>query len=874
MGLISGFLSNFFKVSDSLQKWPVIFTSIGNFKTIQSYSIWELDMNLQAERNIPHSIIKACLLKMSDGFRFEDFAKAILNITQGLNFVPVGGIHDGGQDSFVYESSDKRIVYQFSIRKDWRTKIRKTIERIQANPQFNGITFSVIYVTNIEIEQSEIDTFQIKILTETGVNCLILENSKLTLEVDSLEETRKQFIDFCTRFAVFLEVENQVKDIYSSDGLDNTLVYLKHFSESSGQVDYLEILVSTHLFNCLKETDPDKKLFVSYSKCIEYICGQLPNLSKDFISENVQKIFKRIEKKHRDDREIRDHQNEGYCLAYSKRLQVQEFIAQDAILFERFTAELVEQIAICSNEVIKTIDPKVVEAIIKDVLAEVFRRQGLEISVAIHDPKSAYVNANLKEITQSVIATKYSTTLNAKKLHMPIFDIVYNILWRPTSIQKEFCTSLAKTFSLLFLGRADAHVVKHLKQSARGLRLLMGTDVIIKVLAEIHLPNELQRFTNLIRSLRASQVTLCVCDSILRETAAHIRSSINWYREHIQPSVKDAESDPALREVLDFEERFSGKILIRAHYHAKNDGKVKTFEEFIENFVGPNQNHFYKDIFDYLRAEFGVEQVNQKIAEEDRDFQFVFSELMKVNGRALTEHAKRIIIETDAKTIMCTYHLRKDYPIGQNLDFILPEKVWWLTFESKISKVYGKLEERFGNLPNINPVVIVSLLANLDVLTSKSTFDSVLGTAIGINMSHTVPDEIVEMLNTTYQSVKTMNKGKKAQLMRRIFENLQAGDFDKVTHYFEDYFSQVKKEQGRIEEIHANMKGNMDPKEIWKAVSLVESNPIKRVILFKEVTEESFPRTLAILKDVGLSDEVQAFLDNHGQNALSKIPDV
>jgi hypothetical protein len=829
-------------------------------------------MNLNADFSIPKSIISACLLKITDGFLFEEFAKNLFNQSQGTSFVPVGGIHDGGQDSFVYQSGDKRIIYQFSIRKDWKTKINQTIERLKNNPDLRDIQFTLLYFTNIEIEQSDIDKFQLKKLKEDSFNCIVQNNLKIQLEVNSVRETRNIFIDFCVKHAVFAEIENQVTDVYGGSGFDKTLLYLKHFLKEEVDFDYLEMLVKTHLYIFLSDTDPLEKKFKKYEEIIAYVCNQLPNLGKEFVSETVQNILKKIEKKHRDDREVRNHNHDGFCLAYSKRIEMQKHISDDSILLVHFENELEASIANSSSSLIKEIPSQRIKQTIRDILTEVFKSQGLEISSAIKSPSSSYHSANLKEITQSIISKKMQDIKSSGKLIIPIFEIVYSIIWRPSDIQKEFCKSLAKTFSLLFLGKADAQVVKHLKQSASGLKLLLGTDIIIKMLAEIHLPKELQRFTNLIRSLKDSGVTLIVNESTVKETAAHIRGTVLWYDVNIKPFLLESQTDEILREVLEFEERFSTKILVRAFYHAKMDKKFDTFDKFIDHFVGPNQALYNKDILDYLKAEFGVTPLGLKFSDEDPDYQYVLSELKKADAKGEQSHSRTKILENDAKVIVSTYKLRESNQIVSGADFILPAKVWWLTFESKTQRLKPLLEERFDSLPNVSPVVVISLLSNLNNLASKSdVFESILGSAIGINMSHSVPDKLVDALTTSYEAIKGLNKGKKAQMMRRIFDDLQSGHFDNITGVFDDYFSEVKKNWQVVEKIHNRaVSHKLSPSQIWKDISEIESNPVKKVIIFKEVAQESFPKTLSVLRENNLITEVNAFLQTIEQESLSK----
>ena len=62
--------------------------------------------------------------QIRDGFVFERFVQNLLCQIQGVEFVPLGGIHDKAMDGVEHSSSpkaDSRTVYQISIEQDPKT---------------------------------------------------------------------------------------------------------------------------------------------------------------------------------------------------------------------------------------------------------------------------------------------------------------------------------------------------------------------------------------------------------------------------------------------------------------------------------------------------------------------------------------------------------------------------------------------------------------------------------------------------------------------------------------------------------------------------------------------------------------------------------
>jgi hypothetical protein len=60
-----------------------------------------------------HPDLSEIALDKVEGFAFERFAQDFLSALEGRNFVPCGGVKDGGADG-LYECGNGRIFYQFT----------------------------------------------------------------------------------------------------------------------------------------------------------------------------------------------------------------------------------------------------------------------------------------------------------------------------------------------------------------------------------------------------------------------------------------------------------------------------------------------------------------------------------------------------------------------------------------------------------------------------------------------------------------------------------------------------------------------------------------------------------------------------------------
>ena len=74
-------------------------------------------MNSKAE-NVHPDLIKISLDRV-EGFAFERFAQDFWSSLEGRDFVPVGGIGDGGADG-LFECGRDRVFYQFTRQENHR----------------------------------------------------------------------------------------------------------------------------------------------------------------------------------------------------------------------------------------------------------------------------------------------------------------------------------------------------------------------------------------------------------------------------------------------------------------------------------------------------------------------------------------------------------------------------------------------------------------------------------------------------------------------------------------------------------------------------------------------------------------------------------
>ena len=257
------------------------------------------------------------LAQIKDGFIFERFAQDLLCEIVGVEFTPMGGVHDraiDGLDHTFVQKDDAATIYQISIQADAKTKIKSTLKALAKN----GINCNrLIYVTNQVVEDK--DLVIEALYSEFKINVVIRDAQWLRGNINHSEGTLRiygQFIETHThefnRPGQELLVADFVKD-------PRVFVFLRQQLDSYGADHKLdEVLVDSLILFALEGTDPDKNSF----KTKEQIWGTIKSLSSFDINHVETLLEERLEYLATKPRSIRLHaQDKKYCLPFETRVQ-------------------------------------------------------------------------------------------------------------------------------------------------------------------------------------------------------------------------------------------------------------------------------------------------------------------------------------------------------------------------------------------------------------------------------------------------------------------------------------------------------------------------------------------------------------------------
>jgi len=316
------------------------------------------------------------LSQIKDGFVFERFAQDLLCEIIGVEFVPMGGIHDralDGIDHSFIQKDDPATIYQISIQADAKSKLKGTLKALAKN----AISCSrLFYVTNQVI--SDKDLIIESLYKEFKTNVVIRDAHWLRGNINHSEGTLRIYGTFIennthqfNRPGQELLVTDFVKD-------PRVFVFLRQQLDSHGADHKLDdLLVDSLILYALEGTDPDKKMFKDKAQ----ILAAIKSIASFDIKQIEQRLDKRLEYLATKPKRMRIHntgEGEVYCLPFETRVELEEQKLTDQALFDTFLNGATERLR--KHLELHELQIKNISPIVGLALNEIFKRQGLDFA--------------------------------------------------------------------------------------------------------------------------------------------------------------------------------------------------------------------------------------------------------------------------------------------------------------------------------------------------------------------------------------------------------------------------------------------------------------------------------------------------------------
>lgn len=693
----------------------------------------------------PDAVLTA--LARIEGTPFEGFVNEFGSNLLGIDFKPLGGMHDGGADGFVETSlleGGHETFIQSSVRDDVSTKIRSTIKRLR---EFGRQPTRLYYFSSHSVDK--IDALEARLSADLGCSIDIRDGNWISNKINSSAGTRSAYknhllpviaragISDLSNRTPLIDAPNVAACVFLSYEID-ALVGNKQFHDS-----VLDSLITWSL----EGTDPDKSRFSTEDEIRKTILENFP-FAQQFAMGSLRHRLQEMSSKGADGKRfiVWHSKAQGYCLPYEARISILEEHARYEGLLERLRFELsgmvLELVPEHQQETQRFVDAQI------KVLEAVFKSEGLKIAQLVDD-SIELGETTVQDAIENALPNYARTNSEAIALVKFCSEATRRMIYKSTDTQREYLSLLSRTYTLLFLLRYEPKIVEYFQNLHSSYRLVIGGELVVRALSEVGLPEDDRSTQSTFKILSQMGSELILTDHVLDEIISHIRSTDLEYKHNYMEL--DAFMMPHMASEIN-------KILIRSYYYNKFEGKISSWGSFLNQFL--KQAYLHKEegrqsLKTYLINSFGfkfveTEEVEELIETDRRD---------ALSQKLLDEAVKDDIrlAKVDVENMLYVFALRRKHretsggnPLGY--------RTWWLTEETKIQRALKDEFPKTAGKTAMRPEFIIFCVSLLPSARQvDKAFSGFLPSIHGARIGNRVAAELVKDMTSRAKAVFAMD---------------------------------------------------------------------------------------------------------------------
>ncbi len=194
------------------------------------------------------------------GDPFEAFAQEFFSAMRGTDYVPLGGMHDGGAEGYVSKielaAGKPKHFMQASVQQDFRKKIRATVKRLR---QKGRDPEALTYLTSLVIRS--IDDEESALGKELGVSLRIRDRNYIANHINDGPRTRASYWHHLESELAFLKSAGKAPILAHSEHVTSPEVFVflrQELERREGNASLLDAVIDSLALYALEGTDPDK----------------------------------------------------------------------------------------------------------------------------------------------------------------------------------------------------------------------------------------------------------------------------------------------------------------------------------------------------------------------------------------------------------------------------------------------------------------------------------------------------------------------------------------------------------------------------------------------------------------------------------------
>jgi len=606
------------------------------------------------------------------GFEFERFANAFLAV-EIPDLRPVGGIHDGGRDAFIYASDEAPHVFcQHSVTAGWKRKINDTIEVLVTNgfqPR------ELIYTTNRDI-QREADGLRAS-LRKQGVSLDIRDRSWFEAVANTSPARIVAAEQLATRYVDPLlssrRVIGQMSLALTEEEERTVSTYLQlELRDKDPAKGLTKSCVEALITYTLRESNPERLLprAVLHASIARNMPGSASQRAAELTDSSLKRLVRQNVVKHHT-------KDDAFTLAFPYREKVTERL--QTMLLERAAlrsecADRVEALALKLN-----VDFDYGAAAVGDdallLIDHALCERGRLAALAMADKGDFFARRRpLEDIARELLkrdSSQFSCLALIGEEHFLALvpSVAEELALYPTEKLLARLRTASDAYCLQFMLQQSPDVQSSLRKIISGITLLVDTSVVVPCMAERLLPIEQRRLSNLLRGAAALGCRLIVGEDVLNETESHLDRIRYGFRIG---TLGQTGSGAA---------QYFEPALVTAFVEARDAGRFNaSFDEFVELFKG--RDNPTQDLVEYLREDLSIEfdemrEQRDRISMGELGTLFDDWKAHKKKRPWMDETAFDRLVLHDVRTFLLVEHLRREAIEASGYG----HRWWWLVID-------------------------------------------------------------------------------------------------------------------------------------------------------------------------------------------------
>ena len=710
------------------------------------------------------------------GSDFEDFFNAFYPSIAGIEFVPLGGVHDGGADAFqdrgVFEGKGQRptVFYQASIERNFRTKIRSTVQRLR---QVGRNPTSLLYVTPQIVKL--IDMVEEKLSNELKTSIRIRDGKWIVGHINHSRQTIAAFRSYLLPHLSFIrEIGGNTLVTPSPNIPVRTMcVFLgQEIDRRRNHSDLVIAVTDSLILWALEQTDPAKNRFMNRTQILTKIKTVLPSAMPIISPVFDNRLETLASKGNPTGREVRWYRRpDKFCLPYKTRLIVAEENTIDELLKLKVINTYEQRAEILLTDSDKIL-PNDIARIAHRTIELTFESNGLELVEFLSDQSNDQIHSTIADMVDtSLTESELPDSLQVRAKEVTL-SVLRQAFYRSTETERLYYGKLSRTYILFFTLRNEPRIVEYFRHMSSDLVLFVGSDIIIRALSERYLADEDQMTVNMLNILSKAGSTLILTPAAVNEVQGHLFRSDFEFRE----MFSDLESH------VDWEiASHSNRILIRAYFYARFDDSVNSKPRSWESYIGQVCN--YQDLQNRVKSRMQIQHYLVErfgftvLSQADMDQMVDFDQVDELTTKLLQIKQSEFLARNDAQHILSVYGKRV---VGGETKRANPYgyRVWWLTHETRVLRFTKHLVAKFGANYIMRPEFLLNFIALSPTLsTIRKNYESIFPTLLGIKLSNRMREELYRSVMRKIRDVREVDEARAIVKMSELSNQLKGDNY-------------------------------------------------------------------------------------------------